>query len=373
MPAPHRPTADRVCIVLLTGLGDVVHGLPIATALKRADPGRHVTWVAEPMPAQILDPHPAVDQVVRFRRRDGWRGVAALRTALQAARRQVPGGRFDLTLNLNVYFKSAWPVLLSGAPHRLGFERGRARDGVWLASNDHLAPGPRQHTQDMFLEFLTHLGVPFTPPAAPADWGITFTDAERAAQRAWRAARSGRPVAALVPASAVAAKDWAPDRWAAVADALVADHGFEVVLVGGPGARETAAARAVADAARHPLTWAMGDGVRRVAWVLDTAALVLAPDTGPLHIARALGRPVIGLFGHTNPWRVGPYRAFEDLWVDAYTEPGTAPDPSRFDPPPGDRMAAITVDAVLDRVERAVARYGAASTARLGRGDGHED
>jgi len=358
-PTPLRHPARRVCVVLLTGLGDVVHGLPLVTALKRDDPERHVTWVAEPMPAQILDPHPAVDQVVRYRRRDGWRGVVALRRALAEARRRAPGGGFDLTLNLNVYFKAAWPVLFSGAPHRLGFERGRAKDGVWLASNHHLPPGPRRHTQDMFLEFLAYLGVPFAPPSAPADWGITFTSDERRAQHEWVAERSGRPRAALVPASAVAAKDWPPERWAAVADVLAGDHGYEVVLAGGPGARETAAARAVADAARHPLTWAMGDGVRRLAWVLDASALVLAPDTGPLHIARALGRPVVGLFGHTNPWRVGPYRAFEDLWVDAYTEPGAEPDPSRFDPPPGDRMAAITVDAVLERVARAVARYGA--------------
>jgi heptosyltransferase I len=363
MPATPRYPARRVCIVLLTGLGDVVHGLPLATALKRDDPDRHVTWVAEPMPAQILDPHPAVDRVVRYRRREGWRGVVALRQALREARRVAPGGAFDLTLNLNVYFKSVWPVLFSGAPHRLGFERGRAKDGVWLASNHHLPPGPRRHTQDMFLEFLAHLGVPFRPPAAPADWGIHFTDAERDAQRRWVAERSGRPRAAIVPASAVAAKDWAPERWARVADALAEEHGFEVVLAGGPGARETAAARAVAERARHPLTWAMGDGVRRLAWVLDASALVLAPDTGPLHIARALGVPVVGLFGHTNPWRVGPYRAWETLWVDAYTEPGEAPDPSRFDPPADDRMAAITVDAVLDRVRRAVAPAGGAGGA----------
>lgn len=356
MPTPLRYPARRVCVVLLTGLGDVVHGLPLVTALKRDDPDRHVTWVAEPMPAQLLDPHPAVDQVVRFRRRDGWRGVAALHGAIRDAARQAPGGRFDLTLNLNVYFKSVWPVLFSGAPDRLGFERGRAKDGVWLASNHHLAPAPRRHTQDMFLEFLAHLGLPFHPPAAPADWDITFTPAERAAQAAWQAERSGRPLAALVPASAVAAKDWPPERWAAVADVLAGDLGFEVVLVGGPGAREVRAAQAVAERARHPVTWAMGDGVRRVAWVLDACALALAPDTGPLHIARALGVQVVGLFGHTNPWRVGPYRASEDLWVDAYTPPGAAPDPSAFDPPADDRMATITVEQVLARVARAAGR-----------------
>lgn len=351
-----RPPARRVCVVLLTGLGDVVHGLPLVTALKRADPGCHVTWVAEPMPAQLLDPHPAVDQVVRYRRREGWRGVTALRRALAEARRRAPGGAFDVTLNLNVYFKSVWPVLFSGAPERWSFGRDRARDGVWLASTRRIPARPRRHTQDMFLEFLAALGVPHAPPAEPADWGIaaSFTDAERRAQAAWAAARSGRPRAVIVPASAVAAKDWPAERWARVAAALASDLGHEVVVAGGPGARETAAARVVSDQAGVPVTWAMGDGVRRLAWTLDACDLVLAPDTGPLHIARALGRPVVGVYGHSNPWRVGPYRAWEHLWVDAYTPPGALPDPSAFDPPADDRMAAIPVEAVVDRAEAAV-------------------
>ena len=341
----------RVCIVLLTGLGDVVHGLPIANALRDSGYARHLTWVAEPMPASILGHHPSVDDVVEYRRRDGVAGVRALRQALAARRRA--DGPFDLTINLNVYFKSVWPVLFSGARYRLGFDRGRAKDGIWLATNDTVPPRPRAHTQDMFLEFLAHLGVPHHAPHAPEDWRITFTDAERAAQAAWMTERTGRPIAAIVPASANARKDWPAERWARVADALHADFGYEVALVGGPGGRETAIAREVAERATVPTTWAMGDGVRRVAWVLERSALVLAPDTGPLHIARALGVPVIGLFGHTNPWRVGPYRAWRELWVDAYTEAGAAPDPSAFDPPADDRMQTITVDDVVERIERA--------------------
>src|SRR4029079_5240994 len=96
---PRDTPSERICIVLLTGLGDVVHGLPIANALKDADPAREITWVAEPMPASILERHPSVDRIVRYERRKGWRGVTALRAALRAARR-ASGGRFDLTLNL---------------------------------------------------------------------------------------------------------------------------------------------------------------------------------------------------------------------------------------------------------------------------------
>jgi heptosyltransferase I len=92
----------------------------------------------------------------------------------------------------------------------------------------------------------------------------------------------------------------------------------------------------------------LGDDVRRLAWILDGSQLVLGPDTGPVHLARALGVPVIGLYGHTNPRRVGPYRAFEDLWVSAFTRPGADA---------RNAMLGIPVDAVLERVERALSRY----------------
>ncbi|HET6765139.1 MAG TPA: glycosyltransferase family 9 protein, partial [Longimicrobiaceae bacterium] len=92
-------------------------------------------------------------------------------------------------------------------------------------------------------------------------------------------------------------------------------------------------------------------------WQVDGCDLLIAPDTGPVHIARALGVPVVGLYGHTNPWRVGPYRRYQDLWVDRYTDEGEAPDASRWDPKL-DRMGQITVDDVLDRVQRFADAYG---------------
>lgn len=336
---------ERICIVLLTGLGDVVHGLPLVNALERQDPTRHITWIAEPMPAQLLAGHPAVDDVVVYEKR---RGAAGVRDLWRALRRR----RFDLTLNLNIYFKSIWPTAFSRAPVRIGFDRARSRDGVWLAANRHIGPGPRRHTQDLFLEFLELLGV----PGEPLEWRLEPTPAERAEQAAFFAPLEGRPVAAIVPASANAKKDWTADGFAAVVDALEHDFGLRTMLVGGPGARETAIARAIVERSSARPLWALGDGVRRVLWLLEASRLVIAPDTGPVHIARAMDVPVIGLYGHTNPWRVGPYRKFEDLWVDAYTDPGEAPDPGRAEPRLG-RMERITPRDVLDRVERAITRY----------------
>lgn len=335
-----RYPARDICLVLLTGLGDVIHGLPLVNALKADDPGRRITWVVEPMPSAALRHHPSIDRVVVYQKKRGLHGIRQLR-------RDLAGQRFDLAVNLNVYIKSAWPTLLSRAPHRLGFGRDRAMEGTWLAANHHLPPGPRAHTQDLFFEFLEHLGLP--KPEAPT-WDIRFTSQERDEQARFFAEH--RPVVGIVPASANAKKDWFADRYARLVDALEGDLGYRTMLIGGPGAREQAIAREIVDrAARKPI-WAMGDSVRRLMWLVDGVPLLIAPDTGPVHIARALGVKVVGLYGHTNPWRVGPYRAYEELWIDRYTEPGEPPDPSNATPRLG-RMERITVDDVLERVQRA--------------------
>jgi heptosyltransferase I len=342
-PAPRPPPpGGRVCIVMLTGLGDVVNALPLANALKDHDPSLHVSWVVEPMAAPILSPHPSVDDVIVYRKSDGARGVVSL---LREMRKR---SRFDLTLNLHPYFKSVWGTLFSRARRRVGYDRARSFDQVWLAATERLAPRPRQHTLDMFLEFAAHLGV----PVREVEWRIAFTERERREQAEFFAAQE-RPLAVLVPTSGNARKDWFAHRWARVADALEHDYGFRAALLGGGGARETAVAAEIGRLARIPPLSLMGGPLRQSAWLLEGSALVLGPDTGPLHLARALGKPVIGLFGHTNPWRVGPYCAWQDLWVDRYTDPGAAPDASDFRPRHG-RMEQITVEDVLDRVERAM-------------------
>lgn len=340
-----RYPADRVCIVLLTGLGDVVHGLPVANALKRDQPGRHITWVAEPMPAQLLAHHPAVDELVVFHKRDGFQGVRRLW-------RELRGRNFDLTLNFNIYGKSIFPTLFSGAPHRVGFDRARTRDGVWLASNHHLEPRPRAHTQDMYLEFLQHLGV----RDRAVQWRITAAAAEVAAARELLSGFAGRPIASLVIASSRAVKDWNAAGYAAVADALAERFGYAVVLIGGPSAREREIASAIVANARTAPLVALEDGVGSVTALLAESRLVISPDTGPLHIARALDVPVIGLYGHTNPWRGGPWRKCHDLIIDRYTDPAEAPDPSLFPAKLG-RMELITVADVLGRIELAIERY----------------
>lgn len=332
----------HVCIILLTGLGDVVHGLPVVNALRRAWPTTRITWVVEPMPAGILQPHGAIDDVIIYHKKRDLAGVIELR-------RRMARERFDLAINFNIYFKSIFATLFSGARERWTFGRDRARDGVWLAGNHHLPERPRRHTQDMFLEFVEAVGV----DPHPLEWRLVITPEERAQQREFIDRLEGRRAVALVPASANVKKDWPALRYVEVVNAIEHDLRARAVLVGGPGERETAAARLIEQKAAVKPLWQMKDGVRRLIWIMDACAAAVAPDTGPLHIARAVETPVVGLFGHTNPWRVGPYRAYEDLWIDAYTEPGEAPDPSSFTPKLG-RMETIEPRAVIEKVERAL-------------------
>jgi heptosyltransferase I len=146
-----------------------------------------------------------------------------------------------------------------------------------------------------------------------------------------------------------------PERWADVADALRFEFDLEPVLVGGLSTREVHAERLIRERARHAPTSALGSGLRNLVGILDGSALVLAPDTGPLHMAVALDRPVISLMGYTNPKRTGPYRRYHDLIVDAYGNPGEDYPVSMENR--DDRMPRISVRDVLDRVERWQSTY----------------
>ena len=340
-----EPVPQHICVVLLSGLGDVIHGLPVVNALRDSIDGLRITWVVEPMPSGILEGHPSIDRVVVYRKSEGLGGLRRLWRELVVA------GPFDATMNFNVYLKSIWPVLLSRSPRRIGFDWKRTFEGVWLASDDRIPAKPVAHTAEMFLEFAAHLGVDAPDP----EWRITFTEPEVEEMQQYFRRFDGRPVATLIPASASHKKDWITKRWTELADVLARDFGFRVVIAGGPGAREQAIGREILGTASRTPEWAMGDSVRRLAGIISGSSLVIAPDTGPVHIARALGVPVIGIYGHTNPWRVGPWNAYQDLWIDHYTRGD--PDPSNRTPR-WDVMPGITTVEVLSKVQLAIDRYG---------------
>ena len=333
----------RVCVVMMSAVGDAVHVLPVLEALKRKSPAAHVTWVLQPGPATLVRGHRSVDEILLFDRSKGWRAFTEIREQLAAR-------NFDLVVNLQVYFKAGIVTAFTRAPVKLGFDRARARDFNWLFTTHRIPPHAPQHVQDQYFEFLTALNVPHEP----VSWALGPWPHEREAQRSLFD-RFDRPVASIVVATSKPQKDWIPERWAQVADALWYDFGLQPVLVGGQSQRELAAEHTIMTRATHAPFSALGSGLRNLVGIIDGSALVLSPDTGPLHMAVALDRPVVSLMGYTNPKRTGPYRKFHDLIVDAYGEPGEDYPISMENR--RDRMPRIAVRDVLDRVERWRAAY----------------
>jgi heptosyltransferase I len=317
--------------------------MPIIHALKAFAPATHITWVLQPGPATLVRGHPLVDEVLIFERSRGWKAFLDIRA--QLSRR-----RFDYVLALQVYFKAGLITGFTQAPVILGFDRARARDANWLFTTHRIPPHAGQHVQDQYFEFLDALDVPHGAPV----WTLgPWNNEERAWQQEFHA-QFTRPIAPIVVATSKAQKDWLPERWAEVCHILWDDYGLQPVLVGGRSERELAAEAIILREAPMAHS-ALGSGLRKLAAILDGAAVALSPDTGPLHLAVALRTPVISLMGYTNPKRVGPYDFSRDLMIDGFGDPGEdyPLDMSYRE----DRMAGITVDMVRARLVRWKERY----------------
>ena len=335
-----RVATDRVCIVMMSAVGDTVHVLPVLHALKRANPAMHVTWILQPGPAMLVRGHQLVDEIILFDRTKGINGFLAVREQLRSR-------KFDLVLDLQVYFKANIVTSFINSTVKLGFDFARARDLNWLFTTHRIPPHAMQHVQDQYLEFCDWLGA----PTEPVTWGLgPWSDEERAWQEQFYS-RLDRPAVPIVVATSKLHKNWLPERWAELCDALYSDFGVQPILVGGRSPVEVESERIIMERAKQAPLSALGNGgLRGLVGILDGAALVISLDTGPLHITVALDRPVVSLMGYSNPKRVGPYRKFNDLMVDAYGEPGEDYPVSMENRP--DRMQRITVRDVLEKVQR---------------------
>jgi heptosyltransferase I len=321
----------RICVVMLSAVGDAVHVLPVLTALKRHDSANNITWLVQPGPAALVRGHPAVDVLVEI---DPRRSLKPART-LEA---------FDLLIDLQVALKAGIVTAVTPASTKLGFDRARARDLNWLFTNKKIPPHrERQHVQDQYFEFLTALGVPIDPVV----WNLG----------PW----SGDPppphgrYAALAIGASDPDREWFADRWAAVADVLHGEYGLRPMLVGAGTDRDRDAAAAIKALANAPVEDALGSGLRPLVSILKGAELVISVDTGAVHMAVALDRPVITLMSNADPRRTGPYRKFHDLIVDAYHDPGET-GPISWTRRPG-RMRRIGVSDVLERLATWRSRY----------------
>lgn len=327
---------------MMSAIGDAVHTLPVVNSLRAAAPDVHLTWVIQPAPHALVANHPAVDEFVPFDRKRGWRAFRDVRAATRA-------GRFDLVIGLQVYLKAGLVTGMLRAPRKLGFDRVRARDANWLFTTERIAARGQRHVQDQYFEFLDHLGV-----EPRMEWKLGPTE-EESTRFADALPLDGRLTVALVVGTSKPAKEWPAERYAALIDVLEHDLGVQTVLVGGRSERELATAETIRRLASRPPVNLLEWDLRKLVYRLNRVDVLVSPDTGPLHMGVALGTPTVSLMGYTNPKRVGPYRRFHDLMIDAYGDPGEDY-PVSAEYRVG-RMERITPEQVAEKVERALRRY----------------
>jgi len=292
----------RLLIVRLGALGDVVHAIPVAAALRRAFPSARIDWLVSAKHREILDLVPVIDRRLVINDRGDASGGASLLAAIRELRRS----QYDVAIDLQGLIKSALLARSSGAPRVIGFSsrysRERAARLFYTEAHDPGRGGlydPREtrHVVDINLGVLTRLGI--TAPAREFPIEDVDSDAARSARQL-----TGGRYALLNPGAAWPNKRWPPARLAAIATELRARHGLMSVVVWGPG-EEALAAEVVAGANGAAVLSARTTIADLVA-LARQAALMVSGDTGPTHIAAALGTPIVGIYGPTRPVRNGP-------------------------------------------------------------------
>lgn len=336
-----------ILLVKLSAIGDVLHGVPAAVAIKDAFPAATVGWVVEGRSADVLEGHRAINRVFRLPR--GW---AKRPAEILRLRRDLRAFAPDVTIDMQGLFKSMVATALSAARTRIGFARPESREQAWLAYTHAIRP-TAAHIMERHCQLLAPLGVEAR--------GITFDmprwPVSRSRVTEWfRDLRFEQAPILLNPGAGWASKLWPTERFAAVARDLRRRHGVRSLVVWGGGDERVAAERIVA-AAGDAAVLAPATSLQDLGEVCRLARLFVSSDTGPLHLAAAVGTPCVGLFGPVPAARNGPYGSrhvnveppqhLRPAWENRKTDTQS--------------MLGIEVAAVVAAAERQLARAAAAA------------
>ena len=307
----------RVLIIRTSALGDVVHCLPVLTALRRHLPEARIGWVVEEAMAPVLAGHPDLDELLVVRLRS-WRKrplSRATRAELGSFLGGLRGFAPDVVLDLMGNHKAGVLAALTLADRRIGPARRHRREpssAIWI--NEPVEPRGT-HAVDRALSLLAPLGIVKVPeePAGPADFGGEKLFREEPAEAMALLARLPAAFALLHPGAGWANKRYPPARWGEVARRLLAAEGLPTLVAAGPG--EEALATEVEAAAGGAARAVPAADLPTLAALTRRARLFLGGDSGPAHLAHALGTPALMVMGPTDPARHGPYGAPENaVW-----------------------------------------------------------
>ncbi len=287
------PAAPRsICLLRLSALGDATHVVPLIRTLRRAWPHVPITWVLGKGEARMLEGLEDVELIV-FDKSAGMDGLRDLR-------RKLAGRRFEVLLQMQLALRANVLSALVSADRRIGYDRSRSKEGHSLFINERIASGGH-HVLDAFGQFCQPLGL----RQDLVEWNLPVPQSARD----WAAEQlpDNPPTLLISPCSSHQLRNWRPERYAAVAD-HAAGKGWRIALCGGRSALERATGDAIIAAMKHPALDLIGkDTLKQLLALLERATLVLSPDSGPAHMANAMGSKVIGLFACTDRERCGPY------------------------------------------------------------------
>ena len=340
---PVIPAPRSLCLLRLSALGDAVHAVALVRQLQRSLPDLAITWVIGKGEAKLLEGLEGVEFIVYDKKAGlaGWRDL----------RRRLAGRRFDVLLNMQLALRAGLVSTAIRAGRRIGFDQARSKEGHGLFINERIPPGGH-HVQDAFLQFLAPLGL----ERGPVQWRLPVP----VEAHAWAREQlpGDTPTLLVSPCSSHALRNWRSERYAAVADHAAAS-GWRVAICGGRSGLERRTADEILAAMRHPAIDLVGkDTLKQLLALLARATLVMSPDSGPVHMANALGTPVLGLHACTDAERSGPWS--DRRWtVNRYDEAAR-----RFLGRPAARLAwgrRVEFPGVMDlvTVEDVLARFDA--------------
>lgn len=345
----------------LSAVGDICHTVPVVRTLQAHWPATHISWIVGRPEASLIGDLPGIEFII-FDKTQGWRAHRHLR-------RQLAGRRFDLLLHMQMSLRASLASLAVKAPRRLGFDRGRSHDFQWLFTNERIPHRDRQHVMDGLFGFAEAMGI----NERQLRWDIPLSAEDQAF--AARQIPDGQPTLIISPLANPRFRNWRNwrlDRYAAIADYAARRHGLRVMLTGGPSAAEREAGQVIAATCATPPVNLIGEtSLKQLFALLQRAAALVSPDSGPAHMATAAGTPVIGLYATTNPDRSGPYLSRQ--WVvDRYSQAlqkfnDTTRERARWgtrvrDP---EAMALIEVEDVAAMIDRLMQDSGTSPGARV--------
>jgi heptosyltransferase I len=286
------PAPRSLCLLRLSALGDATHAVALVRALQRAWPQLPITWIIGKGEAKLLEGLDGVEFIV-FDKKAGLAGYRDLRSRLA-------GRRFDVLLNLQLALRAGLASTLVRADRRIGYDRARSKEGHSLFINERI-PAGGYHVLDAFMQFLRPLGL----APAPVEWRLPVPDDAHAWAR--EQLPGDAPTLLISPCSSHPLRNWRAGRYAAVADHAAA-RGWRVVICGGRSELERRTADEILATMEHPALDLVGkDTLKQLLALLARATLVLTPDSGPTHMANAMGTAVLGLHAATDAERSGPY------------------------------------------------------------------